>query len=144
MKPFLLSISSLLLCVAIASAQPERVITREQLPVAAQQFLSEYFPSADVATVREERSFPRREYDVYFHNGTHIEFSAEGQWQEISSREALPQGIVPRSIAAYVSEHYPMQPVVHIERRGKGWEVELTNGMELKFDSHFQLIEVDD
>ena len=120
------------------------MISLEQLPAPAQQFLKEYFPSADIASVREESSFPRRELDVFFHDGTHIEFSAEGQWQELSSREALPQGIVPRSIASYVSEHYPMQPVVHIERRGKGWEVELTNGMELKFDSYFQLIEVDD
>jgi hypothetical protein len=144
MRSFFLSLFLLIFCSAQASAQPERVITREQLPAAAQQFLSEYFPSADIATVSEQRSFPRREYDVYFHNGTHIEFSAEGQWQELSSREALPQGIVPRSIAAYVSEHYPMQPVVHIERRSKGWEVELANGMEMKFDSHFQLIEIDD
>ena len=51
---------------------------------------------------------------------------------------------MPQRIAAYVGEHYPMQPVVHIERSGKEWEVELTNGMELKFDSRLQLIDVDD
>lgn len=127
-----------------SSAQPQRVITREQLPVAAEQFLSKFFPSADIATLSEQRSFPRREYDVYFHNGTHIEFSAEGQWQEISSREALPQGIVPRSIAAYVSEYYPSQSIRHIERSRKEWEVGLANGFELKFDRDFRLIDVDD
>ena len=78
MKPFILSVLFLLFCSATTSAQPERVITREQLPAAAQQFLSEYFPSADIASVREESSLQRREYDVVFYNGTHIEFSAEG------------------------------------------------------------------
>ena len=144
MKPFILSVSLLLFCSGVASAQPERVISLEQLPAPALQFLKEYFPSADIASVREERSFPRREYDVVFHDGTHIEFSAEGEWREVSSRKALPLGIVPRSIAAYVSEHYPMQPIVHIERSGKEWEVGLDNGMELTFDSHLRLVDVDD
>ena len=144
MKPFILSASLLLFCSVIASAQSERMISLEQLPAPAQQFLKEYFPSADIASVREESSFPRRELDVFFHDGTHIEFSAEGEWREVSSRKALPRGIVPQTIQAYVSEHYPMRPIVHIERRGKEWEVGLDNGMELTFDSHLRLVDVDD
>ena len=144
MKPFILSVLFLLFCSATTSAQPERVITREQLPAAAQQFLSEYFPSADIASVREESSLQRREYDVVFYNGTHIEFSAEGEWREVSSHKALPQGIVPSSIQAYVSEHYPMLPIVHIERSRREWEVGLDNGIELTFDSRFRLIDIDD
>ena len=143
MKPFILSVL-LLFCFGVASAQPERMISLEQLPAAAQQFLKEYFPSADIATVREERSLPHREYDVVFHNGTHIEFTAEGEWREVSSHKALPQGIVPPTIQAYVSEHYPMLPIVHIERSRREWEVGLDNGMELTFDSHLRLVDVDD
>ena len=37
-----------------------------------------------------------------------------------------------------------LQPIVHIERSGKEWEVGLNNGMELTFDSHLRLVDVDD
>lgn len=144
MRSFFLSFFLLIFCSAQGSAQPERMITREQLPVAAEQFLSKYFPSADIATVSEQGTFASREYDVFFHNGTHIEFSSTGEWREVSSHKALPQGIVPATIQAYVSEHYPTQPIRHIERSRKEWEVELANGFELKFDRYFRLIDVDD
>lgn len=144
MRSFFLSFFLLIFCSMQSSAQPQRVITREQLPVAAEQFLSKFFPSADIATLSEQSAFAGREYDVFFHNGTHIEFSSAGEWREVSSREALPQGIVPPTIQAYVSEHYPSQSIRHIERSRKEWEVGLANGFELKFDRDFRLIDVDD
>ena len=144
MKHFLLFSFSLLLCVGVACASPTRPISKEQLPAAAQQFLNDYFSSAEVTLAREDGPVVRREYEVTLDNGTYIEFSADGQWREVTSRDALPSGIVPRSIETFVAKRYPSQVIYHIERGRRDWEVGLSNGVELTFDRVYRLIDIDD
>ena len=144
MKRFILSFSLLLLCVGVACASPDRPITREQLPAMAQQFLQEYFPSAEVTAAHEDGDIVRREYDVMLDDGTHIEFAADGRWLEIESREALPRGIVPPSIVTYTAKHYPSLTIHRIERSRREWEVTLSNGVEICFNRRFSVISIDD
>lgn len=144
MKRFISFLFVLLLGVGAASAAPDRVITREQLPATAQQFLQEYFPSAEVTAAHEDGDIVQREYDVMLDDGTHIEFAADGRWLEIESREALPRGIVPPSIVTYTAKHYPSLTIHRIERSRREWEVSLSNGVEIRFNRRFSVISIDD
>ena len=144
MKQFILSFSLLLLCVGVACASPDRPITREQLPAMAQQFLHDYFPSAEVTAAHEDGDIVQREYDVMLNDGTHIEFAADGRWLEIESREALPRGIVPPSIVTYTAKHYPSLTIHRIERSRREWEVTLSSGVEIRFNRRFSVISIDD
>lgn len=144
MKQFILSLSSLLLCMGVACASPDRPISKEQLPAEAQQFLQEFFSDSEVMLVLEEGTAIRREYDVTLANGTHIEFSADGRCIEVESREALPRGIIPPSIQTYVSKYYPTHEITRLERSRREWEVRLSNGVDITFDRGFRVIEIDD
>lgn len=144
MKQFILSFSLLLLCVGVACASPDRPISKEQLPATAQQFLHDYFPSAEVTAAHEDGDIVQREYDVMLDDGTHIEFAADGRWLEIESREALPRGIVPPSIVTYTAKHYPSLTIHRIERSRREWEVTLSNGVEIRFNRRFSVISIDD
>lgn len=144
MKRFISFLFVLLLGVGAASAAPDRVITREQLPAMAQQFLRDYFPSAEVTAAHEDGDIVQREYDVMLDDGTHIEFAADGRWLEIESREALPRGIVPPSIVTYTAKHYPSLTIHRIERSRREWEVSLSNGVEIRFNRRFSVISIDD
>lgn len=144
MKQFISFLFVLLLGVGAASAAPDRVITREQLPAMAQQFLHDYFPSAEVTAAHEDGDIVQREYDVMLDDGTHIEFAADGRWLEIESREALPRGIVPPSIVTYIAKHYPSLTIHHIERSRREWEVSLSSGIEIRFNRRFSVISIDD
>lgn len=144
MKQFILSFSLLLLCVGVACASPDHPISKEQLPATAQQFLQEYFPSAEVTAAHEDGDIVQREYDVMLDDGTHIEFAADGRWLEIESREALPRGIVPPSIVTYTAKHYPSLTIHRIERSRREWEVSLSSGVEIRFNRRFSVISIDD
>lgn len=144
MKQFISFLFVLLLGVGAVSAAPDRPITREQLPAMAQQFLHDYFPSADVTAAHEDGDIVRREYDVMLDDGTHIEFAADGRWLEVESREALPRGIVPPSIVTYIAKHYPSLTIRRIERSRREWEVSLSNGVEIRFNRRFSVISIDD
>jgi hypothetical protein len=144
MKQFISFLFVLLLGVGVACASPDRPISKEQLPAMAQQFLHDYFPSAEVTAAHEDGDIVQREYDVMLDDGTHIEFAADGRWLEIESREALPRGIVPPSIVTYIAKHYPSLTIHRIERSRREWEVSLSNGIEIRFNRRFSVISIDD
>ena len=144
MKRFISFLFVLLLGVGAACASPDRPISKEQLPAMAQQFLQEYFPSAEVTAAHEDGDIVQREYDVMLDDGTHIEFAADGRWLEIESREALPRGIVPPSIVTYTAKHYPSLTIHRIERSRREWEVTLSSGVEIRFNRRFSVISIDD
>lgn len=140
-----LFIFSLLLLSLSALANDGRPIGQEQLPATARQFIEKYYPNTVVTLARIEGvSIMHREYEVVLSDATRIEFRGNGEWQQVDSREPLPQGIVPREIASYVAERFPRERIVGIERDRYHYEVALESGAELQFDSRFRLTDIDD
>jgi Protein of unknown function (DUF2874). len=52
----------------------------------------------------------------------------------------LCRTLVPEQIKAYVTANYPDQHIDEIERENNGWEIELNNDVELKFDANFNVV----
>lgn len=140
-----LFIYSLLLLSLSALANDGRPIGQEQLPAPARQFIEKYYPNTVVTLARIEGvSIMHQEYEVVLSDATRIEFRGNGEWQQVDSREPLPQGIVPRQIESYVAERFQHERIVGIERDRRSYEVTLDSGVELRFDSSFRLTEIDD
>ena len=127
------------------SAHIGRPIEQRELPAPARQFIEKYFPNTVLTLARVEGvSIMHREYEVVLSDATRIEFRGNGEWQQVDSREPLPQGIVPRQIESYVAERFQHERIVGIERDRRSYEVALDSGVELRFDSSFRLTEIDD
>ena len=43
-----------------------------------------------------------------------------------------------------IRDSFAGRKIVSIDRDKRDWEVKLDNGLDLKFDLHFRLIEIDD
>jgi hypothetical protein len=81
-------------------------------------------------------------------DGTEISFNLNFEWTHIDCEEgmvyhAVPAELVPEQIAAYVTTNYPNQHIDKIEKRANGWEIELSNGVEIEFDSNFNVTHID-
>ena len=74
------------------------------------------------------------EYEVDLTSGAEIDFKSDGDWKEVKAArgKAVPSAIVPAAIAKYVSKNFSGQTIVEISRKRGGYEVELSNGSELK------------
>lgn len=128
---------------AIASA--DRPIQLTELPQTAQQFISANFPGQKVAIVTEDTDLLDKSYEVTFATADKVEFDREGRWTEIRCKNtAVPSAVVPAEIMQYVASNYPDAKIITIERDRHRYEVDLSNGWELKFDSNFNLIDIDD
>ena len=124
----------------------ERIVTVQQLPQAAQEFLKQHFDSLTVAYVAEDVKLFGSEYEVVYTDRTEIEFRSDGQWESVGRKYSpVPASIVPQPIQTFVSgSNYPGQFIRQIDRNAYTWEVELSNGLEIKFDNQFNVIDIDD
>lgn len=146
MKKFAVLTVALLFVFALTGrADNDRPITVDQLPQKAQQFINQYFPKAKVAYAKEEREFLDTRYEVVFANSVKIEFLKDGEWKEVDCKySAVPAAIVPSAIAKYVEGNYENVQIVKIDRSKREYEMDLSNKLELTFDSKFNLIDIDD
>ncbi|MBP3785523.1 MAG: PepSY-like domain-containing protein [Bacteroidaceae bacterium] len=118
--------------------------TQAQLPKEAQTIVQKHFAGKQILLVKQEMEWVRRHYDVVFSDGTKIEFDSKGQWVEIDCMHtAVPAALVPQPIMAFVKKTYPDAVVTKIERDRRGYDVDLSNGLDLEFNSKYQLIDVD-
>lgn len=120
-------------------------ITVEQLPQASRTFIADYYPGVSVLRVTKETDHSGSEYDVNLANGHEIEFNAAGEWTDVDAPtgQTVPAGIAPKAIVEYVTANYPDQGINEISRDRKGYEVDLTSGLDLEFDTNGNFIRID-
>ena len=88
--------------------------------------------------------YKRQDYKVVFVNGAKVEFAKNGEWKDVECKYGeVPAAIVPQQIRDYVTKNYPKNKIVAIDRDRRDYEVELDNGLDLKFDLKFRLIDID-
>ena len=144
MKRTLLSIAFAIFAIGavVADGKP---ITVTQLPMKAQIFLKDYFAEVEVALVTQDDDLLYKDFEVALKNGTRIDFNSDGEWQEVAVKCGMvPSEIVPALVMQYVKEHYSGEHIMRIDRDRRGVEIELSNGLELSFDRHYRLIDIDD
>ena len=128
-----------------AMADNDRVINKNQLPAPAQQFLNEHFAGVDLTYAKEERDIFKHSYEVRLADGTKIEFTSKGEWDEVECRFGeVPAAIVPQAIKEYIEKNYAGAKVLYIEKDRNDYEVKLSNRLELKFDKDFNIYDIDD
>ena len=145
MKKILFVFAAMMMFAGIASADNDRIVPYEKLPAKAQEFVKKYFPSEKVSYVKEEADFMELSYEVVFAQGTKVEFTGQGEWKEVDCRySTLNEDLVPEQIRSYVRQNFTDTKLVKIEKGYRGYEVKLTNRLELTFDLNFNLVDIDD
>lgn len=128
----------------VANAGNDKPINVNELPAKAQTLLSKHFKGQKVMLATIESGVVNRSYDVVLRNGTKLEFDKKGNLTEIDCKQGIvPSQLIPQPIKNYLKENYRGEAVRKIELNKKEYEVELTNGLDLTFNKHFQLIDIE-
>ena len=144
-KLMLITLSILTLGTFTASADTDRAITVEQLPQKSQQFIKQYFPNEKVAYAKEERDFLETKYEVVFVNSAKLEFQKNGEWKDVDCVKgtAVPSALIPAKITGHIEKEFSGKTIRSISRDKKEYELELSDGMEVKYDLNGNFIGVD-
>ena len=123
----------------------DKIISKNQLPAQAQSFLNENFAGSGISYAKLETDFFERSYEVMLSDGTKLEFTGKGNWKEVDCRYSeVPEAIIPAPVKKYISDNYKGSKVLKIERDSRGYDVKLSNRLELKFNKDFEIVDIDD
>ena len=129
---------------SVSTFASDRIIPKEQLPAAAQTFIQKTFPGQTVSYAKIDFD-GRKTYEVRLSNGTEVEFDKNGTWDKVDcNHSAVPANLVPANIATYVKSNFPGATIVKIDKERYGYDIELSNDLELKFNKNGKMLRVDD
>lgn len=144
LRILMIAICCMVSCNMVANAGNDKPISVNALPAKAQTLLSQHFNGQKVMLATIESGVVSRSYDVVLQNGTKLEFDKTGNLTEIDCKQAtVPDQLIPQAIKNYLMANYAGQSVKKIEMNKNEYEVELANGLDLTFNKHFQLIDID-
>lgn len=142
MKKILLVMSVVL--VSMACVAEDRPVVSEQLPAPAREFLNANYPGEKISYAVVDDDLVSPDYTVRLANGVEIQFENSGALEKISARTGVPSSVVPVQISDYVKANFPDALIIDYEIGRREYDVELSNGIELKFNGKFRLIGLDD
>ena len=128
-----------------AVADNDKLINKSQLPKPAQEFIDAHFAGIGITYAKEEWHILFSSYEVKLADGTKIEFTNKGNWDEVDCRFGeVPAAIIPQPIKEYIKNNFAGEKVLYIEKDRNDYEVKLSNRLELKFDKNFNIYDIDD
>ncbi len=126
----ILSIGFLLLLVSAFTFADDKIVSVEDLPQPARDFITQNFLGVNVNFVVEDWN----DYEVMLMDGTELDFDKKGNWEKVKNRNMLPTTFLPANASDYINKMYPGTNIVEIERDWNKYEVKLANNWELYFD----------
>lgn len=122
----------------LSSCDDEKKIDFGDLPSEARSFIENYFPSADILSIVQEKEDGRKEYQVKLSDGTDMEFDEDGEWTNIECYfSPLPTGILPANVITKVEELHPEAYINGVEKELGGYVVEVTDAGGIDWDMRF-------
>jgi hypothetical protein len=122
----------------------EKPVAADQLPAPAKAYINTNFAGDKVVMAILDDDVIRPDHEVGLASGVELQFDNSGALEKVASRNGISEDLIPQSIRKYVSQLYPGVGYREYEIGRHTYEVSLSNGIELKFNSRFQLVEIDD
>lgn len=144
MKNFI--ISGIFALVLLMTGCSDRPVLPAQLPVPIQTFVQQNFPGQTVTFAQKDLELTGWKYEVFLADGTHIDFDTDDMWDKIECplTNPVPTALIPTPVAATIQANYPDAMITKIDKERNGFEVDLANGLELKFNKQGAIVEMDD
>ena len=146
MKKYILS-SIIALATLIASyscSAEDLLVNVRDLPQTIQSFLAGHFSNNNVVVAVKDGN----EYEIRMDNGWELEFDNKGQWEKVDcKRDEVPASVtalIPETIVSYLNSNFEKTFITEISKDRSGYEVELSNGLDLRFSSKGNLMKIDD
>ena len=144
MKKFI--VSGIFALVLLMTGCSDRPVLPAQLPPQITAFIQQNFPGQTISFATRDLEITGWQYDVVLANGTQIDFDTDKMWDKIQCTmgNPVPTALIPAPITTHLRTNFPDAMILKIDKDHYGYEVELANGLELKFNQQGALMEVDD
>ncbi len=116
-----------------------------QAPQQITDFVAQNFSGRNISFIENDVNRAGVQFEATLSDGTEIDFDANHNWDKIDCKvNPVPDKFIPQAIAAHVKANYPAAAITKIDKEPYGYEIELNNGLDLKFNPQGQLVTIDD
>lgn len=144
MKKILLAGIAFLSFYTAGYAGNDKPVRPDQMPREAREFLNTFYKNTTVSFAKQETDWFEKNYKVILEDGTSVEFDRSGDWTEIKGKSTgVPVAILPAPVRAYLADKYEGVSVKQAERQDRQLEVELENGLEIRFNKKYEVVDID-
>ncbi len=146
MKKLLTLLTVVLLGLGISMARDKVTTDTSVLPKAAMELINKHFGKVGVNHIKIDKNMVGHidDYDVILNNGTEIEFKSDGTLKSIDcGSKSIPDALVLKPIRDYIKKNFKGAAITSLEIERNTYEIELVNGLELKFDRAGNFLKVD-
>ena len=124
----------------------DKPVLPTELPVPITTFIQQNFPGQTISFAKKDLEITGWQYDVVLADGTQIDFDTDEMWDKIQSSmtNPVPTQLIPAPIVTHLQANFPDAMVLKIDKERNGYEIELANGLELRYNEQGALMEMDD
>lgn len=142
-KLFVIGILALSLLMTACSDKP---VAPTQVPEPIKAFIQQNFAGQNISYAEKDLELTGWKYEVVLTDGTRVDFDTDDAWDKIESpmTAPVPTALIPAPLVTYLQANFPDAIILKIDKEHYGYEVELANGLELKFNKQGALMEMDD
>ena len=137
------SLVAIALTVSLISCAKDEVIPVSELPAEMKAYISTHFPSNTILQVVKDVDGLTKTYDVLLSERISLEFNRQKEIIDIDSDIALPNSVIPEQIRQYVTANYPSNVITDWELDDRNQQVQLNNGLDLKFNMNGDFLRID-
>ena len=137
------SLVAIALTVSLISCAKDEVIPVSELPAEMKAYISTHFPSNTILQVVKDVDGLTKTYDVLHSERISLEFNRQKEIIDIDSEIALPNSVIPEQIRQYVTANYPSNVITDWELDDRNQQVQLNNGLDLKFNMNGDFLRID-
>jgi len=134
MKTKSLLMFAMVAAMSFHSCAQEMVIQNNDIPGKITSYIKSHFPNETITLATKDKEVFKTKYEIILNNATELEFNGAKEITDIDGKTKLPDSTIPVQILSYARINYPSNFI-------KGWqldegiqEVELDNGLDLKFN----------
>ncbi len=137
------SLVAIALTLSLISCAKDEVIPVSELPAEMKAYISTHFPSNTILQVVKDVDGLTKTYDVLLSERISLEFNRQKEIIDIDSEIALPNSVIPEQIRQYVTANYPSNVITDWELDDRNQQVQLNNGLDLKFNMNGDFLRID-
>ncbi|MDR1113277.1 MAG: PepSY-like domain-containing protein [Bacteroidales bacterium] len=123
----------------------DRIVPSQKLPAKSQTFLKVHFPDATINQVIKDSD---GSYTVFLANGFQVEFKRNGEWDDVDGKmQPIPESVlnlIPQTIHTYIASSFPQVLINEVSKEWYGYEIGLSNDLDLEFRKDGMLRNLDD
>lgn len=142
-QKFILLSAIALFAMFVTGCDNEKSVQSKDYNPQVVEYVNTHFANHKILSYVKDTDGLDTSYDVALSDNYMLKFNKSYEIEEVKGTSPLPDSVVPANVLSFVRENYPDNTIVGWDTERNEQQIDLNNGVELKFDKEGNFVRVD-